>query len=98
MRFDDRRSSDNVEFRGDDGSGGGLRLGGGGMGGGMAGLLFSFVFSRSDKPTVELGVSQLLLGQFAGIAVKAIKDRVDQFSVIRVNHLDGELIVPKFVF
>lgn len=60
MRFDDRRSSDNVEFRGDDGSGGGLRLGGGGMGGGMAGLLFSFVLSRFGIG----GVVVLLIGLF----------------------------------
>jgi predicted metalloprotease len=47
MRFGDRRTSDNVEFRGEDDGGAGLRLGGGGgIGGGMAGMLLSFVFSR----------------------------------------------------
>ncbi len=46
MRFGGRRTSDNVEFRGDDGSSGGLRLGGGGIGGNMAGMLIGFVFSR----------------------------------------------------
>lgn len=46
MRFGDRRSSDNVEFREGGSSGGGMGFGGGGGGGGLPMALLGMVFSR----------------------------------------------------
>src|SRR5688572_28177074 len=61
MRFGNRRTSDNVEFR-EGGSRGGLGLGGGGMGGGV-GMLMSFVFSRFGiGGVIVLFIIMMLLG------------------------------------
>jgi len=61
MRFGNRRTSDNVEFR-EGGSRGGLGLGGGGMGAG-AGMLMSFVFSRFGiGGVIVLFIIMMLLG------------------------------------
>ena len=59
MRFGDRRSSDNVEFR--EGGGGGFGFGGGGGGG--AAMLFGLVFSRFGiGGVVVLFVVMILFG------------------------------------
>lgn len=67
MRFGGRRTSDNVEFRGE---GGGGRFGFGGGGGGGAGMLLGFVFSRFGiiGVVVLVGLGFLLGGDPLGLS------------------------------
>jgi predicted metalloprotease len=69
MRFGDRRSSDNVEFREGEGGGGMFGGGGGGGGGGPGGMLLSLIFSRFGilGVLVVLGIGLLVGGNPLGL-------------------------------